>query len=98
MKLFLTHARIAIILFCGVLAGLMVKPVAAADEGYKMADHSLNDALANGDKKAVASLLNDNFQWVEWNGKVHTKAQVLEDLVPLAANNEGALDVRTTDI
>ena len=50
-----------------------------------------------GDAKAVAALLDDRFEWVEANGKIHTKAQVLEDLAQFAADNEGAMDVRTVD-
>src|ERR1017187_740847 len=91
------HALAAIILFGSALAGPMTRPTAAADEGYRQADHALTDALAKGDKKTVATFLDEKFQWVEWNGKVHSKMQVLEDLTPLAANNEGAIDVRTSD-
>jgi hypothetical protein len=55
------------------------------------------DAMAKGDSKTVAALLDDRFQWVEASGKIHTKAQILEDLASFAADNEGALDVRTVD-
>ena len=61
------------------------------------ADKSLAEGLAKGDAKAVGALLDERFQWVEANGKIHTKAQVLEDLAHFAADNEGALDVRTVD-
>jgi hypothetical protein len=98
MRRFTTHAVVTIIFFGGVIACLTGAPAAAADESYRQADHAFNDALAKGDKKAVETLLNDNFLWVESNGKIHTRAQVLENLGPLAANNEGAVDVRTSDI
>ena len=53
----------------------------AADDvqTFRQADHGLADALASGDKKAIAALLDDRFQWVEANGKIHTKEQVLDD-------------------
>ena len=75
------------------------RPLAAADDAvaFRQADHSLADALAKGDAKAVAALLDDRFVWVEADGKMHTKAQVLEDLSAFAKDNEGALDVRTID-
>jgi hypothetical protein len=69
----------------------------AADAGFLKAKHEFEDALQKHDKMAVSSLLNDNFQWVSSDGEQHSKALVLEDLEPLAKNNEGALDVRTTD-
>jgi hypothetical protein len=73
--------------------------IAAADVSptFRQADHNLTEALANGDKKTVATLLDDRFQWIEANGKTHTKEQVLDDLAQFAADNEGALDVRSVD-
>lgn len=65
---------------------------------FRQADRALVDALAKRDAKAAAALLDDNFQWVEANGKAHSKTQVLADLAPLAADNEGPLDVRTLDL
>jgi len=83
-------------------AGLFAQPRAttatAADANpFRQADRSLADALAKGDKNTVASLLDDRFVWVEATGKLHTKAQVLDDLTQFATDNEGALDVRTVD-
>ncbi len=99
MKPFLMHALVASMILGAMLTGPGTTPaVASVDAGYRQADHALTDALAKGDKKAVASLLDDRFQWVESNGKVHTKAQILEDVAPMAANNEGAMDVRTSDL
>jgi hypothetical protein len=98
MKRFFTHAIAAWTLIGAGLAGVTTRPVAAANEAFRQADHSLSEALAMGDKKAAAALLDDNFQWVDANGKMHTRAQVLENLAPLAADNEGAMDVRTLDL
>ncbi len=99
MKPFLTHALAASLAFTLGLLALSSGPLAAADDSgaFRQADRTLTDALAKGDKTAVAALLDDRFQWVEANGRMHTKTQVLDDLAQFAADNEGALDVRTVD-
>jgi hypothetical protein len=99
MSSFLTHALASAIIFSAMLLALSNAPLAAADDvsAFRQADHSLTEALASGDKKAVASLLDERFQWVESNGKIHTKAQILDDIAQFAADNEGAMDVRTVD-
>jgi len=99
MSRFFTHALATGILLAAPLLALPKTPLAAADDApaFRQADHSLAEALANGDKKAVAGLLDERFQWVEANGRIHTKAQVLDDLAQFAADNEGAMDVRTVD-
>lgn len=78
---------------------LSARRASAADEGatFRQADKALADALVKKDAKAAAALLDDRFQWVEANGKIHTKAQVLEDLSDFAADSDGALDVRSVD-
>jgi len=87
------------LLFGAGLPALSTRPRAAADDTtiFRQADKSLTEALAKGEAKAVGALLDERFQWVEANGKIHTKAQVLEDLAQFAADNEGALDARTVD-
>jgi len=99
MTRFFTTALAAGILFAASLVALPGRQLAAADDAsaFRQADRSLAEALASGDKKAVASLLDERFQWVEANGRIHSKAQVLDDLAQFAADNEGALDVRTVD-
>src|SRR5579863_4193963 len=101
MRRFFLRALAPSLLFSAVLHTLSSGPfaAAAADDTptFRRADRSLAEALATGDKKAVAALLDERFQWVEANGKIHTKAQVLDDLAQFAADNEGALDVRTVD-
>jgi hypothetical protein len=99
MKLFLTHALTASLLFGAASLALPCSSLAAADDAptFRQADHNLTEALASGDRKTVASLLDDRFQWVEANGRIHTKAQVLDDMAQFAADNEGALDVRTVE-
>src|SRR5580658_294741 len=99
MKRFHMIAIAATLSFGAALFTLPSRPLAAADDtsAFRQADHSLADALGKSDAKAVAALLDDRFQWVEANGKIHTKAQVLEDLAQFAADNEGAIDARTVD-
>jgi Domain of unknown function (DUF4440) len=99
MKRFRTYTFAAGLLFAAVIVALSAGPLPAADDtsGFRQADRSFTDAMAKGDSKTVAALLDDRFQWVEASGKIHTKAQILEDLASFAADNEGALDVRTVD-
>ena len=99
MGRFLTRALAGAVLLAAALWMQGNRPLVAADDAaaFRQADHSLTDALAKGDTKAVAALLDDRFMWVEADGKMHTKAQVLEDLSGFAKDNEGALDVRTVD-
>src|ERR1700690_2681925 len=93
MKRFFTRALAASLLFGAGLLALSIRPLAAADatSAFRQADKGLADALAKGDAKAVAALLDDRFEWVEANGKMHTKAEVLEGLAQFAADNEGAI-------
>src|SRR5580693_303484 len=97
MRRFFAPSLAAGLLFGAGLLALSTRPLAAADDTatFRQADKSLTEALTKGDAKAVGALLDERFQWVEANGKIHTKAQVLEDLAQFAADNEGALDVRT---
>ncbi len=98
MSRVLMYSLSSLFLFGSAVAGPLSRQTAAAiDVGYRQADHALTEALAKGDKQSVATLLDDKFQWVEWNGKVHSKTQILEDMGSLTANNEGAMDVRTSD-
>ena len=99
MKNFFARALASRILLVAGLLILPIVPQAHAEDApnFRQAAHSLSDALAKGDKNAVAGLLDDRFVWVEANGKLHTKAQVLDDLAQFSSDNEGALDVRTVD-
>jgi len=99
MKRFLARTIGVSLCIAACLLGATTRPAQAADESstFRQADKGLTDALARKDAKAAAALLDDRFQWVEANGKIHTKTQILEDLSEFAADNEGALDVRTTD-
>lgn len=98
MRSFLKKA-LSISVFCCVFAMPPGRPIATDDVAITTrTERSLMAALAKGDQKAVAALLDPDFQWVEANGKTHTKAQVLEDLTPFATDNQDAIDVRTLDL
>lgn len=99
MKFFLAHTLAAALLLSTGCLALSSSPLAAADDTatFRQADRNLSDALAKGDKNAVAALLDDRFQWVEASGRMHTKAQVLDDLAQFSADNDGAMDARTVD-
>ena len=64
MRRFFTLALATGILFCAVLILLSTRPLAAADDAptFRQANHSLGEALASGDKKAAAILLDERFQ------------------------------------
>lgn len=98
MKNLLTFGLIASMFVC--LSLTLPGGVLAADESssYSQAAHLFDDALAKDEQGTVSSLLDDNFQWVESDGKIHTKSDVLKDLGLLARDNEGAIDVRTLDL
>ena len=101
MKRFVTN-RLAITIACGCLLAFPAgRPAAAADDGKKddekallQADHSLVQAAANGDKKAVDGLLDANFTWIDSEGVSSTKDQVLQDLGAFAKGNEGNADLK----
>ena len=90
---------ISYIIFGAALLAAAARPIAAAEDAsaFRQAEHSFSEALAGGDKKGVAAMLDDRFQWVEANGRIHSKAQILDDLAQFAANSEGAMDVRTVE-
>ncbi len=99
MKNLFKQTLVASLLFSAVLLPPSLSRLAAADDPptFRQADHNLTEAMAKGDKNAVAALLDERFQWVEANGRMHSKAQVLDDLAQFASDNEGAIDVRTMD-
>jgi hypothetical protein len=89
----------------GLIAVAMVSSVGSARllaaedaESFRQASEAFSAALASGNGQAASALLDEKFQWVEANGKAHTKAEVLEDLHSFAADNEKPIDVRTLDL
>ena len=99
MRVFLAPTITVSLCLTVAFLALPDRPAFAVDEppSFRQADKSLADALGRKDSKAVAALLDDRFQWVEASGRIHTKAQVVDDLTEFAADNEGALDVRTLE-
>ena len=100
MKNFIRGSVAVALMCCGLVVALASRTTLAADEQqpYDKSALSLKDALSKGDQQAIATLLDDNFQWVEANGEMHTKSQVLENLAAFAKDNEGDMDVRTLDL
>ena len=50
------------------------------DASLKQADAAFAQALATSDKSSLEKLLDPDFTWTTYDGRVHTKAQVLKDL------------------
>ena len=91
----------AIALLCGgLLSSLASVPLAADDvkkNGEKavlQADHSLLQAVASGNKKAVDGLLDADFTWIDSEGVSSTREQVLQDLGAFAKGTEGNADLK----
>ena len=80
---YLFARALAVAVFLAVLPlALPGRPRATADDAsaLRQAHHSLSEALGSGDRKAVNALLDERFEWVEANGRIHTKSEVLDDL------------------
>jgi hypothetical protein len=97
MRRFVTNSLVMGFFWAGTIAALTSGPVAAADDEKSVlqADHSLVQAVAKGDKKAVDGLLDANFTWTDSGGIGSTKEQVLQDLSAFARGSEGNADLKT---
>jgi len=75
-----------------VIAGIMVTVSAwGEDSAMVQADRAFVQAVAKADKAALASLLDADFTWTDFEGKTSTKAQALRELPKTAiANEQGA--------
>jgi hypothetical protein len=51
-----------------------------ADKPALDADHQFQEAVKNGDKTALSSLLNPDFSWTNADGKTLSRAQVLQEI------------------
>jgi hypothetical protein len=71
-------------------------PVPAVDSetAISQADHGFTAALNKGDAAAIGALLDPRFEWTDAEGKTRTKAESLEDIRALAADNEGDTEVK----
>ena len=97
---FVTNTLVIAVVCGGLWAALTTRPVAAADDqkddekAVLQADHSLVQAVTNGDKKAVDGLLDADFTWIDLDGISSTKEQVLQDLNAFARGSEGNADLK----
>jgi len=75
-----------------VIAGIMVTVSAwGEDSTMVQADRAFVQAVAKADQVALASLLDADFTWTDFEGKTSTKAQALGELPKTAiANEQGA--------
>jgi len=64
--------------------------MAASD--LALADHALVTALASGDARAAAAWLDDDFTWVDSNGRVLDKDQAVQALPKPPLGNEAGLE------
>jgi len=74
-----------------VIAGIIVTVSAWGDPAMVQADRAFAQAVARADKAALASLLDADFTWTDFEGKTATKAQALAELPKTAiADEQGA--------
>jgi hypothetical protein len=81
----------------GLLAGASRQAVRAAGEDQAVvdADHALVQAIGKADKKALAAELDADFTWTDSQGKVLTKAEVLQNLPTPASGYDAEAKERT---
>jgi hypothetical protein len=82
------------------ILGLAARPVAAADDPAALAaDRDFMQAITKSDAAALGKLLDANFQWIQANGKVESRAQALAKMRQLVINDPGppAADMRRHD-
>jgi hypothetical protein len=88
---------IASVLICAsgttALAGETIAS-AADDRSVLQTDRALVQAFVSGDKQAVDRLLDADFSWIDSNGKILTRTQVLEHF-PAPANADVEVQERT---
>lgn len=102
---FVTNTLVIVVVCGGLWAAVTSRPVAAADvekndekgdeRALLQADHSLVQAVANGDKKAVDGLLDADFTWTDSDGISSAREQVLQDLSAFARDSKGNADLKT---
>jgi hypothetical protein len=78
--------HVAIVVLAGVAPALFAQDV-NPDSGMSRADRAFVLALAKADKSSVEKLLDEDFTWVNTEGKVLTKSQVLRELPKAAITN-----------
>jgi hypothetical protein len=82
MKRWLRSALVLGIVCGGAVAGFCSRATAAGDdaEALLQADHAFEQAFDKADKTAAGKLLDVAFTWTDADGKIATRAQVLQSL------------------
>jgi hypothetical protein len=96
MKRFATKVVAAGVLTGGMLIGIPLARVSAADEDQTIlqADHEFVQAAASGNKAIVGKLVDVDFTWTDAEGKTQTKAEVLRSLPKPSLGNESGVEVK----
>jgi hypothetical protein len=81
------------ILFCGALIASSAKPLAADDQSVLQADREFVQSAAKGDSAAIGRLLDADFTWTDADGKIQSKADVLQSLPSPALGDERGAQV-----
>jgi Domain of unknown function (DUF4440) len=84
MKRFLTAALVAALTCLGATAAMAAHPASPADESQDVlqADHAFEQTFEKADRMAAGKLLDADFTWTDYSGKIATKPQVLKSLAP----------------
>src|SRR5580765_946311 len=95
MKRFLALTIVLYAVFAGLPITRTMQPVAAAETSAVQADHALGAAFEKGDSAAVNKLLDAEFTWIDTDGIMFERPDVLRaGLKPLIPN---AADVKTIE-
>ena len=100
MKQIALNALVICLVLSAELVVCVTKAAAGAsdEQGFQQANKALTAALDKGDGAAVAKLLDADFQWLDRDGKVRTKTQVLGQLPAFAKNNKSATETKTLSL
>jgi len=100
MRLLAGKVLILSVIFSAVFALCVTNAAAdASDErSFQQANQALMSALAKQDAAAVGKLLDADFQWIDRDGKVRNKSQVLEQLAAFAKNCSSATETKMLNL
>jgi len=97
MRYLNTNVRAAAALMCAAifsLAGAAPRAAAADDPAVLAADWDFAQAAAKSDSAALGKLLDNDFVWIDMNGKVSDLTRVLGSVPKISAAAGGAPKVR----
>ena len=63
------------------------------EQGMLQADHAFVQAIIGADKAALGKLIDPNFTWIDSNGKLLTRSQVLDTMPKLGIADEGGAQI-----